>query len=207
MSQEQAPIAAVLADAAAEIGAVGKGRRTESGARFQYRGVDDVVNAVADPLHSRGVVVVPEVLAWSAEDVVVGSKQTPMRSVTVHVRYRFHGPAGDSLDCSALGEAMDSGDKATSKAMSVAYRTALLQALTLPTDERDPDEDQYERAGRHSGHPVEPSPADVVAEQKRRLVEACSGDVDAAKSLWGDRTDPLSEDELDELLTEARQRT
>jgi hypothetical protein len=41
---------------------------------------------------------------------------------------------------------MDSGDKAVPKAMSVAFRTALLQALALPTDEPDPDASTYERA-------------------------------------------------------------
>lgn len=41
---------------------------------------------------------------------------------------------------------MDSGDKATAKAMSVAFRTALLQALCLPTDEIDPDAESYERS-------------------------------------------------------------
>jgi len=41
---------------------------------------------------------------------------------------------------------MDSGDKATAKAMSVAFRTALLQSLSLPTDEVDPDATSYERS-------------------------------------------------------------
>ena len=42
-------------------------------------------------------------------------------------------------------EAWDSGDKAAPKAMSVAFRTALLQALALPTDDPDPDSQSYER--------------------------------------------------------------
>ena len=45
-----------------------------------------------------------------------------------------------------LVEVVDSGDKATAKAMSVAFRTALLQALCLPTDEPDPDASSYERS-------------------------------------------------------------
>jgi hypothetical protein len=43
---------------------------------------------------------------------------------------------------------MDSGDKAAPKAMSVAYRIALLQALNLPTDDADPDSQSYERSPR-----------------------------------------------------------
>jgi len=45
-----------------------------------------------------------------------------------------------------VAESMDSGDKATAKAMSVAFRTALLQTLCLPTDESDPDADSYVRS-------------------------------------------------------------
>jgi hypothetical protein len=50
---------------------------------------------------------------------------------------------------------MDSGDKGTAKAMSVAYRILLLQSLIIPTDDRDPDQDSYERA-------VAPNPDPIV---------------------------------------------
>ena len=52
-----------------------------------------------------------------------------------------------------IGEAGDSGDKATPKAMSVALRTALLQTLMLPTDEPDPDSFTY---GADDGRPAAP---------------------------------------------------
>jgi hypothetical protein len=45
----------------------------------------------------------------------------------------------------AYGEASDAGDKSTPKAMSVAYRTFLLQSLCLPTDEPDPDSETHDR--------------------------------------------------------------
>jgi hypothetical protein len=66
---------------------------------------------------------------------------------------------------------MDSGDKATAKAMSVAYRTALLQVLCLPTDEPDPDSHTYERA------PVE------SAEHLLGLVQAATTE-DELRALW-----------------------
>jgi hypothetical protein len=80
------------------------------------------------------------------ENILVGEKRTPMTRCTVKVRYRFKGPAGDHEDVTVPGEAFDSGDKGTAKAMSVAYRIALIQLLALPTDEPDPDESSYERA-------------------------------------------------------------
>jgi hypothetical protein len=110
-----------------------------------------------------------------------------MGHARVQVDYVIHGPAGDSLPASAPGEAMDSGDKATAKAMSVAFRTLLIQALALPTGEPDPDSHTYERA------PAPPAPPPPTldellldAEQAntgtaldrvaRRAVAALSGD-------------------------------
>lgn len=69
-----------------------------------------------------------------------------MLQCRVIVQYVFAAEDGTTLAATVAAEALDSGDKATAKAMSVAFRTALLQALCLPTDEPDPDHDIYERA-------------------------------------------------------------
>jgi hypothetical protein len=69
-----------------------------------------------------------------------------MGHVKVMVRYTFHAPDGSSLETIVPAESFDSGDKATAKAMSVAFRTCLLQTLCLPTDDVDPDATSYERA-------------------------------------------------------------
>ena len=134
-------VAAVMAD----VQAVGKSdRNTHQG--FSFRGIDAVLNAVGPALRRHGVVVLPDVVDVRFDTVEVGAKRTPMGHVIAHVRYTFVGPEGDQLVASVVGEAMDSGDKAVPKAMSVAFRTALLQALALPTDEPDPDASTYERA-------------------------------------------------------------
>lgn len=112
---------------------------------FNFRGIDAVVNAVGPALRKHNVVVVPIVEDYDYSTVEVGQRRTPMAHVIVRVRYRFVGDE-DSLDAVVIGEAMDSGDKAVPKAMSVAFRTALLQSLALPTDEPDPDANSYERA-------------------------------------------------------------
>jgi ERF superfamily len=127
------------------VGAVGKNERNTM-QNFSFRGVDSVVNAAAPHLNNFGVIVTPEVLEHLYETVEIGQKKTPMAHVTLAVRYTFWGPAGDSVSSTVLAEAMDSGDKACAKAMSVAYRIALLQTLNLPTDEPDPDSESFERA-------------------------------------------------------------
>lgn len=58
-------------------------------------------------------------------------------------------------------------------------------------------------------HPADDSKRDyeahTVSVQKQRLLEACGGDTAKAKSLWGGRTEALSDDEMNALLEEARQ--
>lgn len=115
--------------------------------QFNFRGIDGVMNAVGPALRSHGVIAVPMV-----EEAQYGTVQTnrggTMSTVRVKMRVRWYGPAGDSFDSVTYGEAFDSGDKATAKAHSVAFRTAILQTLCLPTQEPDPDEHTYERASQ-----------------------------------------------------------
>lgn len=127
------------------VGAIGKTDRNQSQG-FNFRGIDAVVNAVAPALQKFGVIVSPQVLDYQYETVEIGRNRTAMGHVRVKVNYRFFGPAGDSVESTVVAEAMDSGDKASAKAMSVAFRTALLQTLCLPTDEIDPDATSYERS-------------------------------------------------------------
>lgn len=138
-------IVKVLSQVMAEVGAVRKGDKNQQ-QNFNFRGVDAVVNAVSPALRNHGVIITPQVIDYQYGSVTVGSKGTVMGHVKVMVRYTFHAPDGSSLETIVPAESFDSGDKATAKAMSVAFRTCLLQTLCLPTDEVDPDATSYERA-------------------------------------------------------------
>jgi hypothetical protein len=113
--------------------------------RFSFRGVDSVVNAVGPAMRKHGVVVTPLLESVAYDDVLTSNdkRQTACRVI---VTFKFYGPAGDSVKARVAAEAWDSGDKAAPKAMSVAFRVALLQSFALPTDEQDPDHDTFERA-------------------------------------------------------------
>jgi hypothetical protein len=139
------PIAQALSEIMKAVGAIAKkDKNTSQG--FNFRGIDSVVNAVSPALQKFGVVVVPSVEEYEYQTVEIGRNRTAMGHVKVKVTYTFIGANGDSIKATVVGEAMDSGDKATAKAMSVAFRTALLQSLSLPTDEVDPDAHSYERS-------------------------------------------------------------
>lgn len=147
-----------------DVGAVAKRDRNPQG-NFNFRGIDAVTNAVYPALVEHGVVVAPRVLTYEYGSVVVGRNRTEMGHARLTVEFTFYGPDGDQLVAVCAGEAFDSGDKATAKAHSVAFRTALLQTLCLPTDDVDPDAHSYERAPAKS--------LEQVAQD--RLLEVCQG--------------------------------
>lgn len=107
---------------------------------YKFRGIDDCLNALAPLLSKNNLVILPEVL----EREVV-ERQTKnggaLFYVTVKVKYVFVNSEDDSRhDVVTYGEAMDSADKATNKAMSAAYKYAVIQAFCIPTEgENDAD--------------------------------------------------------------------
>jgi len=159
--------------------------------RFNFRGIDAVMNAVGPALRKHGVVILPEeVDVHRTNGTTANGKQTA--EVVVKVTYRVYGPAGDSIHGKVAAEAMDFGDKAIAKAMSVAYRTFLLQALTIPTDEPDPDGESFDR-GVPNGIGGSQQNTPLLAEQgvpKRTAAEQCGMILDgfcATHQLDGDK--------------------
>lgn len=115
--------------------------------KYEFRGIDAVLNAVGPALRERRVLVQPKLLTIDRQTVEVGQNRTPMSLVEVQVRYTFvSAEDGSTYEVEVPGEAFDSGDKATSKAMSVAYRIALIQTFALPTDSPDPDQEAHQLA-------------------------------------------------------------
>lgn len=118
-------------------------RNTQQG--FQFRGIDAVMMAVGPLLRKHRIFILPKPVSLESETYQT-SKGTSMRNVTVHMEYTVRDGTGDSFSGGAYGEAADAGDKAVSKAQSVAYRTFLLQGTTAPTGDADPDASTHERA-------------------------------------------------------------
>lgn len=150
-----------------DVQAIGKNQRvTEGPARFSFRGVDDVVKAVGPVLREHKVVVVPhEVMSLEHERYTTKSGAL-MDGVTVVIRWRFYAADGSFIEASSAGQSSDSGDKGVPKAHSVAYRTVLLQALCIPTDEPDPDSSVHERGA------AVPTRADQAADEAAERAKA-----------------------------------
>lgn len=108
---------------------------------FMFRGHDDVLNALNPLLSKHGVFCVPDVVQRLTAQRTT-AKGSIMFEVDLHVRFTFYGEAGDSITASTWGEGTDMGDKATNKAMTMAYKNVLNQAFAISTAEmRDPDAD------------------------------------------------------------------
>lgn len=187
---EQLTVHQALSKVMGDVQAVKKDSKNQA-QRFNFRGIDAVMNAVGPALRKYGVTILPEdVEVHRSNGTTASGKQTA--EVVVKVTYRIYGPAGDSIHGKVAAEAMDFGDKAIAKAMSVAYRTFLLQALTIPTDEPDPDSESYER-GAPNGIGASQRNTPLPAEQgvpKRTAAEQCGTILDgfcATHQLDGDK--------------------
>lgn len=160
-----------------EIGAVGKDAVNKQQG-FKYRGIDAVMNAINPALIKNHVFIVPEVLEQSREERTTKNGGALIYSVC-RIKYTFFAEDGSHIEAITVGEGMDSGDKATNKAMAIAYKYACFQVFCIPTEEiKDPDDETPE--------PVAPEPqfTPATTEQLHKINEF----VDAYAEMCGSVT-------------------
>lgn len=132
-----------ISDVMAEIGYIGKDTKNQMQG-FMYRGIDAVMNALNPALINNKLFIVPEVLEQTREERT-NSKGTTLIYSICKVKYTFYAEDGSSISATVIGEGMDSGDKATNKAMSIAFKYACFQVFCIPTEEMvDPDAECHE---------------------------------------------------------------
>lgn len=115
-----------------EIGNIGKNKKNAHQG-YNFRGIDDVLNAIGPALAKVGVTVTAQVVKHDREEVA--HKNGYRVNVRLKMRVTFWGPDGTSLRNCTVGEAQDfNGDKATNKAMSVAFKYAAFMGLAIPLE-------------------------------------------------------------------------
>lgn len=131
-------MAAILAG----VKAVGKGAYNKD-QKFYFRSVDQVMNELNGLMGKYGVFLLPEVTSFTRANVAYTNsygKETARSEVDIEVRFRFVQADGSEVAATVRGEGRDQGDKATSKAHTMALKTMLLQVFMVPTsDMQDPD--------------------------------------------------------------------
>jgi hypothetical protein len=121
---------------------ISKDRTNTQGSGYKFRGIDDVYNAVAPLLAEHGLCILPRMTDRSCEERQSKSGGA-LFYTTVKAEFDFVCAAdGSRHTVVTYGEAMDSGDKSTNKAMSAAYKYAAFQAFAIPT-EGDNDADAH----------------------------------------------------------------
>ena len=153
-----AAIAAVQAAVAKE--GISKDRKNEQQG-YKFRGIDDIYNAVAPLLAANGLCIMPTYSNRTKEERT-NQKGTVIFNVTVEGTFDFVSTEdGSRHTVKTFGEAMDSGDKATNKAMSAAYKYACMQTFCIPTEgDDDADSTTHEvLPTRPAATPSAPPPA------------------------------------------------
>ena len=172
---------AAISKVMTEIGRTGISKdRSNQQQGFKFRGIDDVYNAMSPLLASAGLCVLPRVTSRQ-----VTERQTKSGGVLFYVALDVEfdlccAEDGSKHTIAVSGEAMDSGDKATNKAMSAAFKYACMQVFCIPTEGNpDADAETHEVAPReiHSpkgdvGKNIHPDQAFATAAAMRDILEA-----------------------------------
>lgn len=148
-------IATAMAEIAKE--GIGKNRKNDQQG-YKFRGIDDVYNALAPILSKCGLVMLPRVLAREVVERTT-AKGNAIFYVTVDVEFDLVcAEDGSKHTVKTFGEAMDTADKATNKAMSAAYKYMAMEVFCIPT-EGDNDADATTHEVKAKVSPVRPNSA------------------------------------------------
>lgn len=143
----------LIGKAIGEVGAIKKEKEAKNYAgkkMYNFRGIDDVYNAINPVFAKYGLFIIPEILEKNREERerTSGEKGVLIYSILT-VKFTIYGPDGSSVSGTTIGEAMDTGDKSMNKAMSAALKYFLFQTLMIPTEELiDPDAEVHDPAPR-----------------------------------------------------------
>lgn len=170
-------IAAVSGEMAKD--GIGKDRRN-SQQGYNFRGIDDVFNALSPLLAKYGLCILPRCIDRSQVERQTKNGGT-LFYTTVDVEFDFVAAEdGSKHTIRVPGEAMDSADKSTNKAMSAAYKYAAMQAFCIPTEgDNDADGTTHEVAPRQQAPRHDPVELITDAQRDQMLTLAASKNIDA----------------------------
>lgn len=132
------------------VGAIGKDSVNQQ-QKYKFRGIDAVYNALNPVMSELGLFICPEILDHRREEretektINNQTVKSILKYSILTIKYTMYAPDGSNISCVVVGEGMDSGDKASNKAMSVALKYAMFQLFMIPTEEMiDPDSETHD---------------------------------------------------------------
>lgn len=152
-----------IADILKKIEPITKGQKNEK-QNYNFRGIDDVYNELNRHLAEARVFFTSQILNTTRED-----RQTPKGGTAITailtIRWKIFAEDGSFITTETVGEGVDyGGDKASSKAMSAAYKYAFLQLFCIPTQEEKVTNEQ-------SNHIEAMQPIKITIAQKQKITE------------------------------------
>lgn len=143
-----------IAAVSEEIAQIGIAKTHNNAAQgYKFRGIDDVYNALAPLIAKHKLVIMPRMLTRTQSEKQT-AKGGALFAVVVEAEFDFVSAADStSHTVRMFGEAMDSGDKATNKAMSAAFKYAAFQTFCIPT-EGDNDADLHTHEPQYVAMPA-----------------------------------------------------
>jgi hypothetical protein len=128
----------------ASIG-ISKSSRNSQGAGYNFRGIDAVYNVLSSIMAKNGLCIIPRMLSRISEERV-SKAGGALFYITVEAEFDLvSAEDGSKHTARTFGEAMDSGDKGTNKAMSAAYKYMAFQTFAIPTEgDNDADSQTHE---------------------------------------------------------------
>jgi hypothetical protein len=146
-----------IASVTAELSKIGISKDSKNQSQgYAFRGIDAVYGALSPLLSKHGLCILPRVT--DRQVIERQNRQgTALFYVTLTVEFDFVAAEdGSKHTVITVGEAMDSGDKASNKAMSAAYKYAAFQAFCIPTEgDNDADSQTHEVAAATTDPAVE----------------------------------------------------
>ncbi len=152
---------------------ISKDRTCTQGQSYKFRGIDDVYNALSPLLAKHNLCILPRMISRVCDERTSKSGGA-LFYVTVEAEFDFvSAEDGSKHTCRTFGEAMDSSDKATNKAMSAAYKYAAFQAFAIPTEgENDADAATPQPLPKAKTAEKQPSNLTISDEQFKELQTA-----------------------------------
>lgn len=138
MSEAKAgQIDGLLAQAAGQVGAIGKTEKNKEQG-FMFRSIDAIVSAAKPVFADLGIAVTPRLVSMFHEPVQ-SSRGTKGWRCVVEMEFTFTGPDGSARIASMPGEAIDYGDKSTTKAAQMAFKYCLTDVLLVSSGDAEAD--------------------------------------------------------------------
>lgn len=190
--------AIVAVQAALAKEGIAKDKTCTQGASYKFRGIDDIYNALAPYLAEHGLVILPRFIGRECVERI-SKNGGALFYTTVEAEFDFvSAEDGSKHTVRTFGEAMDSGDKGTNKAMSAAYKYAAFQAFCIPTEGDNDTENQthevkpqrQQQAAKSTQQSTTVDPKD--AEYHQRIKDALKAQYGEDKQAALDKVEELT---------------